>query len=87
MVNAPKSDADCIEAAYQDALTALYKQFFTSLTGQPKNEKELLANFTTGLQLAKRAKTLALGVVEASGPAVLAVKKVTQRPQRKPATR
>jgi hypothetical protein len=87
MANAPKSDADCIEAAYEDAVTALYKQFFTNLTGQPKNEKELLANFTTGVQLAKRAKTLALGIVQVSEPAVAVADKVTQRPRRKPARR
>lgn len=64
MVDAPKSDADCIEAAYQDAVGALFKQFFTNLTAQPNNEKQLLASFSNGLQLAKKAKELALGVAQ-----------------------
>jgi hypothetical protein len=86
MADAPKSDTDCIEAAYEDAVGGLYKQFFANLAGQPDNEKELLAHFANGLQLAKKAKALALGVVQPPPPTAAIAEKAAQKRQRKPVT-
>ena len=33
MASTPKSDADCIESAYEDALGGLFKQLFANLAG------------------------------------------------------
>jgi hypothetical protein len=84
-----KSDAECIEAAYEDAVAGLYKQFFVSLTGQPDKEKQLVAIFANGLQFAKKARALALGVVQPSTitPSALVGRTAAPRAQKKPASR
>jgi hypothetical protein len=61
-----KSDADCIVSAYEDAIGGLFKQMFQNLSGDPKNEQTHVTHFTNGVQLARHAKQLALGVI---GPA------------------
>ena len=68
MADAPKSDADCIEGAYEDQVAALFRQFFISLTGQPNKEKEYAAAFTVGLNTLRRAKSLALAAVATPAP-------------------
>jgi hypothetical protein len=88
MASETKSDAECIEAAYEEAVAGLYRQFFVSLTGQPDKEKQLLTIFTNGLQFAKRAKTLALGVIQPAtfAPSAL-VRPAPTRARKKPARR
>ena len=62
---AAKSDADCIESGYEDALASLFKQFFNSVAGQPNKEKEYLAAFAAGLNTLRRLKALALAAAGA----------------------
>jgi hypothetical protein len=63
MPDAPKSDADSIESAYEDTVEGLYKTLFQNLAGDPGHDEKYVAAFKAGWQLAKRAKQLALGVV------------------------
>ena len=68
MPNTAKSDADCIESAYEDDVGAIFKMLVQNLAGEPDNshDQEHLAQFTKGLGVLKRAKALALGVVGAA---------------------
>ena len=66
MADAAKSDADCIESAYEDTVGNLYSTLFQNLAGDPGNEQKYVTSFTKGWQLAKHAKQLALGVVGSS---------------------
>jgi hypothetical protein len=68
MANTPKSDADCIEAAYEDAVQGLYKTLLQNLAGDPGDDQKYVTAFTTGLRLAKHAKALALGAVTPTAP-------------------
>jgi hypothetical protein len=65
MASAPKSDGDCIESAYEDAVGGLFKQLFANLAGAggTEGDQQFVQAFTNGLNILKRAKTLALGVV------------------------
>jgi hypothetical protein len=65
MPSATKSEADCIESAYEDAVGTLFTQLFQNMTSQPGDSQELVAHFTTGLNVLREAKQLALGVVNA----------------------
>ena len=67
MADAPMSDAECVQAAYEDALQATFKTFVANLVTQ--GDTKALSEFTSGLQLVRKAKTLALGVIDGS-PAV-----------------
>jgi hypothetical protein len=62
MADAPMSDAECIQAAYEDAMQATFKSFVSNLLSQGDNKA--LSEFTSGLQLVRTAKTLALGVIQ-----------------------
>lgn len=73
MADAPKSDADCIESAYEDLVGNLYTNLFQNLAGDPGNDQKYVTAFTTGWQLAKHAKQLALGVVGSSSAAAKAM--------------
>jgi hypothetical protein len=79
MPSTAKSDGDCIEGAYEDALGNLFKQLFENLAGQSDGpgDQNYVAKFTAGYNLAKHAKALALGVVGPSTPmaAAAAMKK------------
>jgi hypothetical protein len=70
--DAPKTDADCIESAYEDLVGNLYTNLFQNLAGDPGNDQKYVTSFTTGWQLAKHAKQLALGVVGSSSAAAKA---------------
>ncbi|HEY1863150.1 MAG TPA: hypothetical protein VGG77_05540 [Roseiarcus sp.] len=74
MPNTAKSDADCIQTAYEDALAGLFKQLFENLTGQPDGPggQRYVAKFTVGYNAAKNAKALALGVVGPLAPMIAA---------------
>jgi hypothetical protein len=65
MSSETKSDADCIESAYETAVGTLFTQLFQNMTSQPGDSQELVAHFTTGLNILRKAKQLALGVVNA----------------------
>ena len=79
MPSLAKSDADCIQSAYEDALGEIFKQLFENLTGQPDGpgDQRYVAKFTVGYNAAKHAKALALVVVGPPAPmiAAAAVKK------------
>jgi hypothetical protein len=67
----PTSDADYIEAAYEDQIRVLYKNLCTALEdggGNPSSnlQQQCLQRFNTGLRLARLARQLALS---ASAPA------------------
>jgi hypothetical protein len=64
MPAAAKSDADCIESAYESALGDLFEQLLNNLTGLPDGpgDQRYVAKFTTGYNAAKHAKELALGL-------------------------
>jgi hypothetical protein len=81
MPNTPKSDADCIEGAYEDAVGGLFKQLFANLAGAggSGSDQQYIQAFTTGLNTLKRAKGLALGVVGTSTPAAAAARTRTRR--------
>jgi hypothetical protein len=87
MPGTAKSDADCIQSGYEDAVGGLFKQLFDNLVGQPDGpgDQRYLAMFTTGYNMAKHAKALALGVVGGPAPAVAAAK--TRRRATKPKRR
>jgi hypothetical protein len=70
MASAPKSDADCVKSAYENAIGNLFKVLYTNLQGTPSNEKTYVANFTKGWQFAQHTKQLALGVVGSTPPKV-----------------
>jgi hypothetical protein len=81
MPSLAKSDADCIQSAYEDALGEIFKQLFKNLTGQPDGpgDQRYVAKFTVGYNAAKHAKALALVVVGPPAPmiAAAAIKKRT----------
>ena len=80
MASSPKSDVDCIESAYEDALGGLFKQLFANLAGAGGgNEQQFVQAFTNGLTILKHAKTLAIGVVGTSAPAASATARTKKR--------
>jgi hypothetical protein len=70
MADKANSDVTCIESAYQDAIKGLFKQLFANLAGADGTESDarFVHAFTRGLGTLKRAKKLALGVVDAPAP-------------------
>ena len=70
MATTAKSDADCIQSAYEDALASLFRQLFENLTGRPDGpgDQSYVAKFTAGYNAAKHGKELALRVVGSSPP-------------------
>ena len=83
MPNAPKSDADCIEGAYEDAVGGLFKALFTNLESSAgtSTDQQYVAAFTKGLGTLKRAKTLALGVVGPAAPVAAAAVRRARKPR------
>jgi hypothetical protein len=67
MAKSPKSDSDYIELAYKDVVQNSYKILFERLGLDPAGEREHLTAFKSGLQVAKRAKQLALDAVGSPG--------------------
>jgi hypothetical protein len=74
------SDAECIQAAYEDAIQATFKSFVSNLAAQ--GDGTALSEFTSGLQLVRKARTLALGVVQPA-PSEAAVPKAAPKRARK----
>jgi hypothetical protein len=77
------SDAECIQAAYEDAMQANFKLLMAALVQQSQNEA--VAQFTKAVQLAKTAKTLALGLLDAPPPTAAADQMPGQKRQRRAA--
>jgi len=72
------NDASAIEEPYLSQVQALYRGLVTNLGDAPvshRTEAECVQVFTTGLNFAKRARDLALGVVGAPGPGAAARRK------------
>jgi hypothetical protein len=66
----PVSEADLIEAAYEDQVKVLFKTLFTGLEDGGSNpssgvEQQCLQHFNLGLRLARRARELALSALTA----------------------
>ena len=56
-------EARAINAAYEEHVQTLFRGLITNIGEQPvthKTDEELLARFAAGLDVAKRARTLAL---------------------------
>ena len=67
--NSPEATA--IEAAYQAQVQTLFKSLITNLGDQPishQSDQQTVDKFTMGLNIAKRAKQLALNVVAPAPP-------------------
>jgi hypothetical protein len=65
-------EVDAIEAAYQTHVQTLFKSLVTNLGDQPvshQSDRQSVDKFTTGLNIAKRPKQLALNVVGPASPA------------------
>ena len=56
-------EATAIEEAYEDQIKAIFKTLFDNLIDEPNTEQSV-AKFTAGLNTAKRARDLALNVVQ-----------------------
>ena len=61
-------EADAIEQGYEDQIRELFRTLFTNLIDDP-TEQQSVAKFTAGLNIAKRARDLALGVIQRPSPA------------------
>ena len=60
------SETSAIEAAYQEQIHALFKVLVNNLIDEPishQTDQQSLAKFTAGLNVAKRARQLALSAV------------------------
>src|SRR5271166_3897425 len=73
----PISEADLIEAAYEDQVRVLYRNLLTGLADGGSNpssgvEQQCLQHFNLGLRLARRARELALSSLTASAAKSLA---------------
>jgi hypothetical protein len=69
-------EADAIEAAYEAHVRTLFVALTTNLGDMPvsrQTEKQCVDRFKTGLNTARRARRLALGVAGAEIPALAAV--------------
>jgi hypothetical protein len=86
-------EAAAIEAAYQAQVQTLFKALTTNLGDQPvshQSDQQCVDKFTAGLNIAKRAKKLALNVVVPALPTGVAasrskkLKKKQSRRQRGP---
>jgi hypothetical protein len=69
MPNADNSpEATAIEVAYEAQVQALFKSLITNLGDEPvshQTDQQCVDKFTAGLNIAKRAKQLALNVITA----------------------
>ena len=72
-------EADAIEQGYEDAIRELFRTLFTNLIDEPA-EQQSVAKFTAGLNTARRARELALGVIGQPSPAKRALRQ--RRPKR-----
>ena len=85
MADAPMSDAECIQAAYEDVVQATFKSFVANLLSQ--GDDVALAEFSGGMQLAQKAKAFALAIIGNQPPASTAATTTAPKPPRKPAAK
>lgn len=76
---ADRPDVAAIEEAYQDQLKLLFKVLLNAVTTHQPDE-QALERFKTGLDLARRAREMALGTLEAAPTTEMA--RGTARPRR-----
>jgi hypothetical protein len=81
MADAPMSDAECIQAAYEDAIQATFKSFVANLVSQ--GDDVAIAEFSGGIQVVQKAKALAFAIVQNSPVDSGAAAKSVSKPQRK----
>jgi hypothetical protein len=70
-------EAVAIEAAYETHVQTLFRALITNLGDQPvshETDQQSVAKFTAGLNIAKRAKQLALSTVGPASPARIATR-------------
>jgi hypothetical protein len=79
-------EADAIEQGYEDEIIALFRTLFTNLIDEPA-EQQSVAKFTAGLNAAKRARDLALGVVQPRSSAKRALRQTRSKRARQAGTR
>jgi hypothetical protein len=65
MPNLTSPEMTSIEAGYEEQVRDLYKTLFVNLAraGNARNDQENVQRFTRGVELAKRARDLALNAV------------------------
>jgi hypothetical protein len=85
MADGPMSDAECIQAAYEDAVQATFKSLVANLVSQ--GDDVALAEFSGGMQLVQKAKALALAIIGNQPPASPAPTTTAPKPPRKPAAK
>jgi hypothetical protein len=81
--NSPEAAA--IEAAYETHVQTLFRSLITNLGDQPvshESDQQSVAKFTAGLNIAKRAKQLALSAVGPALPARIAASQSKKRKER-----
>jgi len=79
-------EADAIEQGYENEIRELYRTLFTNLIDEPA-EQQSVTKFTAGLNTAKRARDLALGVIGPPSPAKRALRQPRSKRARRPRTR
>jgi hypothetical protein len=81
MPNLTSPEVTSIEAAYEEQVRDLYKTLFVNLAsaGAARNDQENVQKFTRGLELAKRARDLALNAVAS----VSGTQEAATRPKKK----
>jgi hypothetical protein len=62
------SEATAIQAAYEAQVQTLFKSLITNLGDQHQTDQQCVDKFTGGLNIAKRARQLALNVVVSAVP-------------------
>jgi hypothetical protein len=62
-------EASAIEEAYAEQIRGLFKVLFTNLIDTSGSDRQSVTKFSAGLNLAKRARDLALGAIESPSSA------------------
>jgi len=78
-MSSPGPEASAIEAAYEDEIKELFKTLKESLIVEPdshETDQQALGRFEAGLNVAKRARQLALSVAAPMAVAALRKKKM-----------
>jgi len=79
-------EANAIEQAYEDEIRALFRTLFINLIDEPA-EQQSVAKFTAGLNAAKCARDLALGVIQPRSSAKRALRQPRSKRARRARTR
>ena len=79
-------EADAIEQGYENEIRELYRTLFTNLIDEPA-EQQSVTKFTAGLNAAKCARDLALGVIQPRSSAKRALRQPRSKRARRARTR